>query len=103
MKIFNIFKILYFFFRRKKSRSFNETECPICLDKFCDKDNYILSCGHKYHVSCIKQMLDFSYKYIYSVPCPTCRRLIKKRDIITCLKIEEDDKSIKKIDKKNSI
>ena len=100
MRIFNIFKIIYFYFfsrRRKKPLSFNQTECPICLDKFCEKDNYILSCGHKYHVSCIKQMLDFSHKYIYSVPCPTCRRLIKKRDVITCLKIKkEDDKSEKK-------
>lgn len=44
--------------------------CSICLDGFkSHKNSFILSCGHKYHKSCIVSMLHFN-----KADCPCCRK-----------------------------
>ena len=44
--------------------------CPICIVDFVyDKDTYlILTCGHTFHYSCMKEWLK------YKNSCPCCRR-----------------------------
>ena len=51
-----------------KSKVIHENElCAICLENDPDKSNfYPLSCLHKFHLTCLEQMVD--------IKCPLCRK-----------------------------
>ncbi len=49
--------------------------CPICLVSLSRNDDAAeLSCGHRYHTSCISNWMDRSDQ------CPMCRGNIRSRD-----------------------
>jgi hypothetical protein len=46
----------------------NETECPICKEKFYNEINYYrLDCDHIFHLQCIKNAIKYKHT------CPLCR------------------------------
>ena len=46
-------------------------ECGICLDKMWKPDDYVLLCGHRFHVRCLLR-----HVYGGNRTCPTCRGTI---------------------------
>nr|WRK65114.1 RING finger domain containing protein [Marseillevirus futianmevirus] len=63
---------LCFIHKPEEISNFSE-ECAICLGKFSKGSGFLLSCGHKFHKSCLKKL---------ETPlCPCCRQEIKKEDV----------------------
>ena len=65
----------------KTSQNFHYENCPICLNKYCEKTSLLLPCGHCFHTPCILKWFE------KQMNCPICRREFKwvlyKREIGT--------------------
>ena len=61
---------------------YKNTECGICLSKFCEilYDIAILECGHKFCVECIRALKKKEKTQFYR--CPTCKKENEKGHII---------------------
>lgn len=55
-------------------------DCSICLSSFGSKKLNLLSCGHIFHETCIKNLEKFDY--YYQKRCPVCRTCNYKRNEI---------------------
>jgi hypothetical protein len=55
------------------------SDCPICFEK-CNDSSEILSCNHKFHISCIENWL------LKKTTCPCCRKVI-----LECKEDSNDD------------
>ncbi|ADB03985.1 RING finger E3 ubiquitin protein ligase [Marseillevirus marseillevirus] len=62
---------LCFIHKPVEEQTFSE-ECAVCLGKFSKGSGFLLSCGHKFHKSCLKKL--------ESPFCPCCRQEIKKEE-----------------------
>ncbi|AMQ10755.1 putative RING finger E3 ubiquitin ligase [Brazilian marseillevirus] len=60
------------FSHKPETETFSE-ECAICLSKFSKGSGVVLSCKHRFHKKCIKE--------ITSPSCPCCRQEIKEGDV----------------------
>ncbi|XP_004487913.1 RING-H2 finger protein ATL10-like [Cicer arietinum] len=60
-----------------------DSNCAICLEKFCDGDKMKLlpKCNHHFHVVCIDKWL------LSHSSCPTCRNIINSNDSCFCILI----------------
>ncbi|BAU80117.1 RING finger E3 ubiquitin protein ligase [Tokyovirus A1] len=63
---------LCFVHKTDETPSFSE-ECAVCLEKFSKGTGFILSCGHKFHKTCLKKL--------ETLFCPCCRQEIKHEDV----------------------
>ena len=60
----------------------DEDMCPICFDDFSDGSVTITKCDHKFHSTCIAEMLAHqNYKII---KCPSCRTTNAMSDLTNC-------------------
>ena len=69
-------------------KSFNEKECPICLEEFKVEDAISLECGHNYHIECLISVIDEK--------CPLCRKEYTKEYIKLKQKELKNEKIINK-------
>ena len=49
-------------------------DCSICLDSLENSENYILSCGHIFHLKCY-QKCAYNNNFNMFIKCPLCREL----------------------------
>ncbi|ALX27506.1 putative RING finger E3 ubiquitin ligase [Golden Marseillevirus] len=61
------------FSHRPVPQTFSE-ECAICLSSFSKGTGVVLSCQHRFHKSCLKNLTD--------AVCPCCRQEIKEEGLL---------------------
>ena len=61
----------------------NDDDCSICLDKL-GTNPYELHCGHRYHPSCIKTLIN-SNRHL-QLKCPMCRNVTRRINVRSKLK-----------------
>ncbi len=77
----------------KKMQSFilKDENCPICLDKFIENNNYTLTkCGHWIHSDCYGKYIYKCTKKSNPYVCPICRTKLFEEDIEEDIHIEEN-------------
>lgn len=62
---------------RKKKSEHDDDDCAICQNNL-EKSNYkyTLSCGHRYDMSCLREMLNYDI-----MNCPKCRSVLRPYDV----------------------
>lgn len=72
-------------------------ECPICLESFTKVGQHrvvVTKCGHTFGKNCVFRCLEIKNE------CPTCRKKVRKRDLIDlydCEVVAVDNSKIEKI------
>ena len=56
--------------------------CPICFDDFSDGSVTITKCEHKFHSTCIAEML--AHDRLNTIKCPSCRTINAMSDLTNC-------------------
>lgn len=70
--------------KQEDDETHNRVDCSICMEVITERDNSVLSCGHRFHTSCL---LENAIKA--NNTCPLCRITIsKKADILPDLNKE---------------
>lgn len=61
-------------------------DCVICLEEINKlKECILLECNHCYHINCFSKYILYNLKKIKTsrcIQCPTCRKYIRKDDIV---------------------
>lgn len=62
----------------------NDNECAICQDQMTDNEASQLNCGHKFHTTCLENIIHHGHNR-----CPLCRRVMSDPLILRQRTIEE--------------
>uniref|UniRef100_A0A6C0CR77 RING-type domain-containing protein n=1 Tax=viral metagenome TaxID=1070528 RepID=A0A6C0CR77_9ZZZZ len=66
------------YFSTTQTTVYETDTCAICLDKFGEKGFVYVSCGHKYHETCIRRWIRIKSMSVNSkkLVCPTCNTIL---------------------------
>lgn len=68
-RVFRMFRQIHSKLEKNTHKSYNVTECSICLETLEDTENILTSCKHVFHQTCFEKWIEIDRS------CPLCRNI----------------------------